>query len=175
MNTANSLIAAGTLLIAIGGIMATYGWNARTDIARKSSIVRSVAAEWVVNTAVIEDEKLSGYDENKLSQFAVFPRMMTTNLGAALASGLFLHEKDRLFLTRAANLHELLLGFNQRLQFTEERMAASSKDIRVFRTKLRDGKVRQQLLIKLTKFGELLISDYGVKSSHIFFVPLDED
>jgi hypothetical protein len=53
-----------------------------------------------------------------------------------------------------------LLGFNQRLSFTEEQMVTNQEMRTQLRTKLRDGAVRQQVSSKLKKFGELLISDY---------------
>jgi len=49
----NTLIIAGTLLIAIGGIAATYGWNARTEVAQKKGLIRSVAAELLVNLKIV--------------------------------------------------------------------------------------------------------------------------
>ena len=53
---------------------------------------------------------------------------------------------------------------------------ATNQELRTqLRTKLRDGPVRQQVSSKLKKFGELLISDYGIKESDTFFVKLEED
>jgi len=138
-------------------------------------MVKGVAAELLMNISVINDPKIAETDEKKLSQFVMFPRMQVAALEGAIASGLFLKEKDRLFLTRAANLHELLIGFNQRLSYTEDRITNNPERIKLFRTKLRDGAVRQQLASKLKKFGELLMSDYGVKESDRFFVPLEEE
>lgn len=171
----NLFIIVGTLLIAVGGVVATYGWNARTELAQKAGIVRAVAAELLMNIVVTNDRKIIETDEKKLSAFVMFPRVQTAALEGAIASGLFLEEKDRLFLTRAANLHELLLGFNQRLSFTEEKMSSDPKNAKMFRTQLRDGAVRQQLSLKLKKFGELLISDYRIQETDSFFVKLEED
>jgi hypothetical protein len=170
----NLLILVGTLLIAVGGIVATYGWNAKTEAAQKAGMIRAVAAELTMNLSIINDQAIVEPDDKKLSAFVMFPRMLTTALEGAISSGLFLQEKDRLFLTRAANLHELLLGFNQRLRFTEEQMATNQEMGTQLRTKLRDGVVRQQVSTKLKKFAELLISDYGIKETDKFFVVLEE-
>lgn len=171
----NFLIVVGTLLIAVGGIIATYGWNAKTEAAQKAAIIRAVAAEYMINVAVINDQKFIETDEKKLCTFAMFPRVQSAALEGAVASGLFLEEKDRLFLTRAANLHELLLGFNQRLSYTEDQMTNRPGMTKLLRTKLRDGAFRQQLSLKLMKFGELLVSSYGIKQTDTFFVTLEED
>ena len=175
MGTPNLLIAIGAILIAAGGYLATYGWNTRSQEAQKSGMVRSVAAEWLINMSVINDPKFAETDERELSQFVIFPRMQLTALEGTISSGLFLNEKDRLYLTRAVDLNEFLTTFNLRLSFTESQMGNNRGDIRSFRTTLRDGATRTQLMIKLKKFGELLMSEYGVKESDRFFVPLEED
>ena len=65
----------GTVLIAVGGVLATYGWNAKTEEAQKSAMVRSVAAELLVNIAVVKDPMFTETDEKKLSLFVMFPRV----------------------------------------------------------------------------------------------------
>ncbi len=70
----NTLIAVGALLIAIGGVMATHGWNARTEIAQKEGRIRSVAAELLVNLEIVSDLKFVGKDDEQLTKFVVFPR-----------------------------------------------------------------------------------------------------
>ena len=137
--------------------------------------VRGVAAELLMNLSVIEDPTFVETDEKKLSQFVIFPRMQTTALEGTISSGLFHNKEDRLYLTRAVDLHEKLAGFNLRLGFTESQMESTQRDIALFRTKLRDGEVRKQVMSRLKKLGELLMSDYGVKESDRFFVPLEDD
>ena len=175
MSTPNLLIVIGTILIAAGGLLATYGWNARSQEAQKSGLVRGVAAELLMNLSVISDPKFTETDEEKLSQFVIFPRLQITALEAAVSSGLFLNEQDRLYLTRVVNLRELLNDFNLRLNFTELQMGNNRENITLHRTKLRDGKVRTQVMLKLQKLGQLLMSKYGVKESDRFFVTLEED
>ena len=171
----NLQIIIGTVLIAVGGILATYGWTARTEASQKSAMIKAVAAELLINLALIDDPKIAETDEKKLSKSVFFPRMQTSTLKGALASGLFLTKRDRLFFTRASDLNELLDGFNDRLIVTQNQMMENPKNIKIWRTQLRDGKTRKQVILKLTKFGALLVSDYGVKESEYFFVPLGED
>ncbi len=163
------------ILIAAGGIVATHGWNARSEEAQKSGMVKSVAAELLFNSSAINNPTFVETDENKLSKLVIFPRMRITALEGAISSGLFLNEKDRLYLTRATDLLDILVGFNHRLSLTELQMANRQRDIKLFRTGLRDGVVRAQVISKLIKFGQLLMSEYGVKESDRFFVTLEED
>lgn len=175
MNTPNLLIVTGLLVIAGGGYLATYGWNAKSQEAQKSGMVRGVAAELLMNVSVIRDPKFAETDEEELSKFVIFPRMQMTALEGSISSGLFLEEQDRLYLTRAVGLRELLNDFNLRLSFTEFQMAINTENIALHRTKLRDGAVRAQVMSKLQKLGQLLMSKYGVKESDRFFVTLKED
>jgi len=170
----NSMIILGTLLIAIGGIIATSGWNKRTVVHQRNGIIRSVAAELLMNVNIWKNSKFVETDNEKLKEYVVFPRMQTAVLAGALASGLFTEEKDRLFLTRAADLNERLLSFNERLSITENIMNESPNKIHEFRTKLRDGEVRKSVGVKLQKFGKLLLSNYGIKSDDKFFVELND-
>ena len=174
MTLPNLLIAIGTLLIAIGGIVATNGWNARASFAQRQSIIRAVAAETLMNMNVYKDQNFTERDEEQLAKFTLFPRMQTSAIEGAIASALFTGEKDRTFLTRASRLNERLSDFNQRLSFTEEMMSQNARDIASYRKKLRDGQVRKTLGVELQMFGQLLMSDYGIKYDDIFFVQIDD-
>ena len=48
----NFYIILGTLLIAVGGLVATHGWNTRSDVIKKNAMLRSIAAEYLVYEAV---------------------------------------------------------------------------------------------------------------------------
>ena len=170
----NFAIVLGILLVAMGGVVATYGWNARTEVTQRNGMIRAIAAETLVNASVFRDPKFSETNEDKLKKFTLFPRMRTAALEGAIASGLFLGENDREFLTRAVNLAGLLDAFNRGLSFTEDTMSNRASEIPSFRKKLRDGKARKHLGARLQKFGELLMSDYGVKSGDTFFVKLED-
>ena len=171
----NLMIFGGTLLIAIGGILATKGWHERSVIAHRNGMIRSLAAEWVVNAAVFFDPKFTDTNDANLAKYAVFPRMQTTAITGAIASGLFTGEKDRALLTHITNLSEVLADFNRRLVITEDTMTGNSKDIATWRKKLRDGQTRRSLRPQLAKFAELLISDYGITVDDSFFIKLDSN
>ena len=170
----NIMIVVGALLIGIGGIIATSGWNKRTVVHQRDGIIRSVAAEMMMNMSIIEDSKFTETDDKKLSKYKVFPKMQTAALAGALASGLFTGEKDRVFLSRAASLNENLLEFNNRLILTQNIMNESPNRIYEFRKGIRDGKTRKSVGVQLIKLMELLLSDYGIKADDTFFVNLDD-
>ncbi len=170
----NTLIVVGTLLIAGGGIIATHGWNERTNALQRKGLIQAVAAELMVNIQVVSDPKFTETDAARLQEYVVFPRTQTIALEAAIASGQFLAPQDRLLFTRLVNLAELLAEFNNRLSITEAQTASLPSPDRVaFRAKLRDGKIRATIDEGLKKLGQLLMSDYGIDASAQFFVELD--
>ena len=81
------LIAAGTVFIGGGGLMATYGWVAFTEERQKAAMVKGLAAEWLLNSVVISDPPLAEPDATKLSKFVIFPRMKMAALEGAISSG----------------------------------------------------------------------------------------
>lgn len=175
MNWPNFLVVLGTLMIAGGGFIATYGWNAKTEYAQRERLIKAITAELVINLSAIRDRKFAETDKSKLAEFVIFPRMKTVTLEGAIASGLFRREKDREFLTRVSRVHELLISFNQRLSFMEDRMVNDPTHISVYREKLREGATRKQVLIHLIAFAKLLKSEYGVRGDEELFVELKED
>jgi len=171
----NFYIILGTLLIAVGGLVATHGWNARTDVIKKNAMLRSIAAEYLVYEAVILDKKITEKNEEELSKFVVYPRFQTIALESAISSGLFLEKEDKEFYTRAVNLHELLHEFNKRLTFTENEMRANPASIKTMRIKVGDGQTRKSVLVKLEKFGDLIENKYQINFKEKYFIDLEED
>ena len=174
MTLPNVYIVLGALLITVGGLLATYGWNARSDLTKKNAILKAVAAEYLVYEAVILDKKITETNEEELSKFVVYPRFQTIALESVISSGLFL-EEDREFYTRVVGLHELLKELNTRFTFTEREMRSNAQSIKVMRVGVRDGKTRKSVLLKLEKFRDLLENKYGVNFKENIFIPLEED
>ena len=175
MNIPNWYIICGTVLITIGGLVATHGWNARSDMLRKASILKAASAEYLTYEAIILDSKFVETNEELLSQFTVFPRFHTIALESAISSGLFLDKNDREVFTRAVNLHELLHEFNKRLTITEDTIKNDKTSILKFRIRLRDGATRNSIISKLTQYGALLETKYGINFKEEYFVTLEED
>ncbi len=175
MTLPNYYIILGTLFIAVGGLMATHGWNMRSDFIKKNSMIKAVAAEYLVYEAVIHDKKFTETDEKKLSKFVIYPRFQTTVLESVIASGLFSGKEDKELFTRAVNLHELIQEINKRLEITESNMMANAQSIKSWREKVRDGALRKSVLAKLVRFADLLANKYRVDFKDICFIPLEED
>ena len=155
--------------------MATYGWVLFSEERQKSAMVKSLAAEWLLNSQAIGDPPLAETDAAKLSQYVIFPRMKIAALEGAISSGLFLEKEDRVFYTRATNLRDIAVDFNLRLSGVESNMVENPGKITEIRTMARDGLTRKQINFKLKKFAELLVSQYGVDGHERFFVTLEED
>lgn len=171
----NFYILIGTLLIAFGGLVATHGWNARSDMIKKNGMLKAIAAEYLVYEAVILDQKFTEKNEVELTKFVVYPRFQTIVLESAISSGLFLEKEDKEFYTRAVNLYEILHEFNKRISISEGTMLANANSIKPTRIKMRDGKTRKSALIKLSKFGDLLEKEYEINFKEPYFVALEED
>jgi hypothetical protein len=171
---ANLQVVIGTLLITGGGILATMGWNSRSSATQRMGMIRAVSAEFMMNINIFNDPKFTTSDESELAKYVVFPRMQTSALRGVIASGLFVEQKDRVLLTRVMNLLEVLEDFNKRLAITEDVTSQNPNKILSFRKKLGEGKTKDSIRMKLKKFGELLMSNYGIKSEDTFFVKLDD-
>lgn len=87
------LITLGAILIALGGILGTYGWQRKSQDDQKTNLIRSVAAEMLLNMNILDDVAYTETNTTKLSKFVVFPRLKTTALEGAISSGLFLQRK----------------------------------------------------------------------------------
>jgi len=176
MSSSIAMIVGGTLLIAIGGLLATFGWNSHADDARRHGLVEQIAAELTVNLNVASDPKFVENDPEELKEYVVYPRFQIVALDAAIASGLFLENADRELLTRISGVSELLRDFNNRLNITEAQTAgASQADRVVWRTTLRDGETRKGIDQRLKSLGALLLQEYGIKEDRQFFVELADD
>lgn len=176
---ANAVIAAGTLIIAIGAgfgaLLTTFGWNSRADAIQRRSAVELVAAEAMINLEVLSDPVIAEPHDANLTKFVFLPRTQVIALDAAISSGLFLPESDRELFTRMYDLREKLLSFNDRVAFTQDQIGYPHADIVSFRRMLRDGAIRQQTHARLFGLGKLLMSPkYGVSPQREFFHTLDE-
>lgn len=149
-------IAIGTLLIAIGGLMATYGWNLKTSKEIKGSleesrihevelqrewIIKTVFLETITNLIIIHDSKFTETDEKKLSKFVVYPRLRTAALTSVLESALFLEKRHRRFFDVVSWMIGQLNHFNHRIGLIEDimRRAPTPERILSLRKSLRDS------------------------------------
>jgi len=48
-------ISIGTILVVIGGLLATWGWNQRSELQHQDNLITAVAEEWRLNEQMIVD------------------------------------------------------------------------------------------------------------------------
>lgn len=177
------LILAGTILIGLGGLLATYGWDlkssedtrraleqsAANDLAvRRLTILRTLGAEFVINSATLRSPVFVERDDSQLSKFVVFPRLQTTAVATAMASGLFAAPADNDIFTALFSFQQSAGDFNTRLQTTENLTLQNREIILHTRTKLRDGKTLSSARAALQRLGRVLAAS-GIDPNEKFF------
>lgn len=157
----------GAIFIGFGGIVATYGWNLitsneaikrandeRTD--RRRAMLRTLAAEVVLNKDILSDRKFTETDPEKLREYAIFPRPQFAGLQTAIASGVFASAEDRELFTAILSLQDLFADFNNRLHIIETEMLLPNANIPGLRSRLRDGALLASTRKGLAVFGQLM-------------------
>ncbi|MBN1227738.1 MAG: hypothetical protein JXA79_12155 [Deltaproteobacteria bacterium] len=171
-------IIVGSVLTAGGGILGTWGWNFKSALAEKSTLIETFAAELMININIFSSEEFNETDKSLMKKAVVFPRFQTTGLKALISSGLFLTNDDKELFTRVTDLAEKLENINRRLDITEDlileaKIRGDNEFIITWREKLRDGETRKQIGPLLNKLGELLMEKYGIDKDKRFFVDLN--
>jgi hypothetical protein len=169
MAKANLLIAFGTLLIALGGIVATFGWSMRSTIETRSvleaeraatiqsqrrAMFRTLAAELSLNAEVLTNEVFHETDEAKLAKFVMLPRLQHSALESAIASGLFATQADTSLYSIIVRLLQQTQDFNNRL--AEFQTLMTRGDVRQLRTKFRESELLQQQFSLLLTLADAL-------------------
>lgn len=138
----------------------------------RDDAIRTLAAELIVNANILSDPIFSETDESKMSQFVMLPRFQTAGLSRVLASGLFASNKDRQLFTQITDLHLALNDINNRLQYTQDKMADKGTILR-FRKSMANSPALTQLVLKIRALQKLLIKDYGISEDESFYVILN--
>jgi hypothetical protein len=160
----------GSALVGTGGLLASRGWEQRSDILRSREMVRAIAAETTMNISIVNDPKFEESDDTSLQRFVIFPKLQTAALDGAIASGFFVGASDRALLTRLMRTREVAGDFNQRLILTES-ARGSREDLITYRRGIRDGQTRESVAAELGHLGEMRLADYGVRRDDVFFTP----
>jgi hypothetical protein len=100
MLSANLLILLGTILIGLGGLLATYGWDLRSSAdtrymleqqrlsqvrAAREALLYSMAAELTINGQLLTSEAFQEKDLEKTGKYEPLPRLQPTAMAAGLA------------------------------------------------------------------------------------------
>lgn len=164
----------GTLLVGAGGLVATHGWDLRGDVLRRADMLRAVAAETVMNLAIIADPRFTETDATKVRAFVIYPKLQLAALEGAIAGGLFVGEDDRLLLTRLMDVRQVAEDLNQRLVLWEAEMLRVSPDRRVaYRSEVKDSESLRNVRSALAGLGGLLKDSYGIRGDENFFVKIE--
>ncbi len=109
-------IALGAATIAIGGWIATLGWEGRSANAARRTMLEILYAEVQVNEALLGHSVFTEERPEKLIVVRVIPSFHDSALRAAISSGAFSHQKDQELLDAIVALENAIIYFRQ---FTE--------------------------------------------------------
>lgn len=144
-------ISLGTILIAAGGLSATYGWNVRSsedtrkmlmeerkqDLkSRRDNLSRVVAAEAIRNIQILDNRPYTETEGDKLSRFVPYPRLQTSAVTGAIASGIFSAGDDIELFTLILSSYEALHDINSRLDRSEDLILVKPEMTKEFRIKI---------------------------------------
>jgi hypothetical protein len=164
------LIVIGTLLFAVGGIVATYGWNVTSRSIQRETMVmqlaRALAAESVFNMNVLHDPVITLKGVTEVSVPVRYPRLRTLSLHAALSSGIFLNERpgDKMY-GLLGNTIEHIEEMNRILSTREDVMQTqfvSKEEIAVSRKALAASPALQKITNEIFSFGNHVYETYGL-------------
>lgn len=109
-------IGIGTAMIAIGGLLATLGWEGRSASTARRAVLEVVATELQANEALLSHAVFTETDPEKLKVVRVIPAFNDSALRAAISSGVLTHRSDPELLDAVAALENSIIYFRQ---FTE--------------------------------------------------------
>lgn len=121
----------GTLFLAGGGLLATWGWNAwssaqirstlqETEQARilqqRTAMLQTLGAEYRANSSVLQHSAYSQPTTDRGS-LVIFPPFHADALRAAISSGLFAGPADRELFWAIVNLQQAIEAFHKTADF----------------------------------------------------------
>ena len=116
------LIASGALIVALGGVITTFGWIRINDGTKMRSLTSAVAREWEINDALRQKLSMSYIATAEATlKYRLHTRFGTSALNNALGSGLFSlgSKKDKEFLKDLADYKIAINEVNHRLDFLD--------------------------------------------------------
>jgi hypothetical protein len=159
----------GTVLIGVGGLVATYGWEQKSEVAKRASLARSVAAEAYSNYQWCISPQFTHLDERM-----VFAKANTSVLDGVIASGVFSGEADREFLSRCAHLRDRLSDLNQKLEAAQVLMITNPKMTAVTREEIAKSEILRRAKAELTTLLDYLSRSGYTNENETFYVELSD-
>lgn len=156
----------GAIVLAVGGVMTTLGWNILSERSQIRNLISAVARQWEINNKLLTADPLfNGSDEEVLKSHRLYPRFYTNATDAVLASGLFnpKDKADREFLRMIADYQSTINDVNSRLGVSDGFVTSTRdlNDILAHRRLVLESAGFQGLLLKHTATGKFLKTYYG--------------
>lgn len=126
-----SFVLLGAVLVAVGGVLATLGWDKLSLRSRFEAVVSGVAREWEINDVLVRKDPLfASEDPNVLGSFRLYPRFHSSAVDSALGSGLFRpsNPDERAFLRALADYETVIADVNARLSVSDN-FVLSTRDM----------------------------------------------
>jgi hypothetical protein len=120
-----SAILAGALSIAVGGVLTTMGWDRLSLRTQLRNQIMGIFREWEINDSILKRNPLfDAKNEGALGSYLLYPRLRTTALNNALASGGLssASKVERMLLRALADYQEAISDVNQRLSMNDTAM-----------------------------------------------------
>jgi hypothetical protein len=163
--SAPDLSAAVTVLVLLASLTGFFitGWL--TQHARRREILRALVHELFMNLNVLSDKKFDGKTPAS-STPPVYPRLYTTTLETAVASGFFSEGGDGLLFTAMNGWRQRASELNHRLDITELWLLShpTRDEIAAFHVALTTGVVMKTARAALDELFSLLTDKYSLET-----------
>lgn len=163
----------GSVLLAAGGLAASYAWDLRSSAATREMLARSqaeqienqreahikmLAFELLQNSLMLRQSAFTETDEEKLQKFLIYPSLSDDALTALITSGLFVGPDDLKLLTAASTLKITMQRFENIVATVQVQMHRNIKGTgrAILRASLTDAPATKELLAAIAKLAEAL-------------------
>lgn len=106
-------IVLGTLMIGLGGLVATLGWESRSAYAARRAMLEVLSAEVHVNERLLNHSVFTEENPELLRVVRVIPAFSDSALRGAIASGAFTRDKDKELLDAILAMENSITYFRQ--------------------------------------------------------------
>jgi hypothetical protein len=171
-----AFIIIGAVLIGIGGVTTTLGWNYLSTKSKIVDILRAVRHEIEINETYLKDPLFVSNDESLLASRRLYPRFKSSSLTVLLTSGQFnaSRKTDRGLLRATADYESSVLDINARLDVSDNLVILKAKpDVVLEHRKLvRESSALKGMISQQNALKEFIAENYpSVKAKHFLDKP----
>ena len=177
-------IIVGTILLAVGGVAVTYGWdlkssaeNARLlqqrwDDARnlqRAAMLRTLNATIADNFVILAAEQFTNVEESGLKNTRFYPRSLLAAFKAALPVGLFVPPEDTKLFAAMNTAVRTIEGWNNFLQLANNQLASPISlkgQLENVNRGVKTGQSKQHVLQAMTEVNEAM-SQYSYEDGRL--------